>query len=67
MRRLFCSNKALILPVQRIREIQGSKIIWLIHPDVPIRDLRVQFFPSEGADFDPKYPTRVYRRSKVYI
>lgn len=58
---LFCSNKTLILSVPRIREIQGSKIIRLIHPDVPIRDLRVLLFPSEGADFDSKYPRYVFR------
>ena len=41
--RLFCSNKAIVLSVQRIREIQGSKTVRLIHPEVPITDLRVLF------------------------
>lgn len=60
--RLFCSNKALVLPVERIRESQGSKIVRLIHPDVPITDLRLLFFLYEVADFGPKHLSRVYRR-----
>ena len=59
--RLFCSNKVIALSVQRIGEIQGSKTARLIHPDVPITDLRVPFLPYEGADFGPKCLSRVHQ------
>lgn len=48
--RLFCSNKAIALSVQRIGKIQGSQT-----------DLRVPFLPYDVADFGPKHLSRVHQ------